>query len=188
MSSRKGTKRTIIEIDPPAQDLRLMGQRERSRARGTDSTSPVLTRQDHSTSPGLRGGNGENQWIHDFDGSGFGWPRPIRESKCGCRLDLRLRRERTLEAMTHRKHQSETERALGPWHQRVRIQLGTARRRRQGKGRYFNELQLVAGELDYGQLVHQRRQPNQNLRLKRHRQQWYSRWPQQFKRREVSPW
>ena len=55
MSSRKGTKRTIIEIDPPAQDLRDLGQRECSRARRTDSTSPVLTRQDHSTSSGLQG-------------------------------------------------------------------------------------------------------------------------------------
>ena len=72
MSSRKGTKRTIIEIDPPAQDLRVLGQIERTlgnvshkkvcgfcnfthRARGTDSTSPVLTRQDHLTSSGLQG-------------------------------------------------------------------------------------------------------------------------------------
>ena len=55
MSSRKGTKRTIVEIDPPAQDLRLLGQRERSRARGTDSTSPVLTRQGQSISSGLQG-------------------------------------------------------------------------------------------------------------------------------------
>ena len=55
MSSRKGTKRNIIEKNPPAQDLRDLGQRERSRARGTDSTSPVLTRQDHSTSSGLQG-------------------------------------------------------------------------------------------------------------------------------------
>ena len=55
MSSRKGTKRAIIEIDPPAQDLRVLGQRERSRARGTDSTSPVLTRQDQSISSGLQG-------------------------------------------------------------------------------------------------------------------------------------
>ena len=30
MSSRKGTKRTIIEIDPPAQDLRVLGQIERT--------------------------------------------------------------------------------------------------------------------------------------------------------------
>ena len=54
MSTRKGTKRTIIEIDPPAQDLRVLRREDRSRARGTDSTSPVLTRQDHSTSSGLR--------------------------------------------------------------------------------------------------------------------------------------
>ena len=55
MSSRKGTKRAIIEIDPPAQDPRVLGQRERSRARGTDSTSPVLTRQGQSISSGLQG-------------------------------------------------------------------------------------------------------------------------------------
>jgi hypothetical protein len=50
-----GTTRAIIEIDPPAQDLRVLGQRERSRARGTDSTSPVLTRQGQSISSGLQG-------------------------------------------------------------------------------------------------------------------------------------
>jgi len=55
MSSRKGTKRAIIEIDPPAQDLRVLGQRERSRARGTDSTSPVFTRQGQLISSGLQG-------------------------------------------------------------------------------------------------------------------------------------
>ena len=53
MSSRRGTKRTIIDIDPPAQDPRDLGQGERSRARRNDSTSPALTRQDHSTSSGL---------------------------------------------------------------------------------------------------------------------------------------
>ena len=60
MSSRKGTKRTIIEIDPPAQDPRDLGQGERSRARRNDSTSPALTRQDHSTSSRLQGATAGN--------------------------------------------------------------------------------------------------------------------------------
>ena len=53
MSSRRGTKRNIIEIDHPGQEQTL-GQRERSRARRADTTSPVLTRQDRPSSSGLR--------------------------------------------------------------------------------------------------------------------------------------
>ena len=53
MSSRKGTKRGIIEIDHPGQEQHL-GQRESSRARRADTTSPVLTRQDRPSSSGLR--------------------------------------------------------------------------------------------------------------------------------------
>ena len=53
MSSRKGTKRSIIEIEHPGQEQTL-GQRESSRARRADTTSPVLTRQDRPSSSGLR--------------------------------------------------------------------------------------------------------------------------------------
>ena len=53
MSSRKGTKRNIIEIEHPGQEQHL-GQRESSRARRADTTSPVLTRQDRPSSTGLR--------------------------------------------------------------------------------------------------------------------------------------
>ena len=51
MSSRKGTKRSIIEIEHPGQEQTL-GQRER--VVEPDTTSPVLTRQDRPSSYGLR--------------------------------------------------------------------------------------------------------------------------------------
>ena len=50
MSNKKGTKRTIID---PGQEQNL-GQRESGRDRRSDTTSPVLTRQDRPNSSGLR--------------------------------------------------------------------------------------------------------------------------------------
>ena len=53
MSNKKGTKRQIIEIEDPGQEQNL-GQRESGRARRSNTTFPVLTRQDRPSSSGLQ--------------------------------------------------------------------------------------------------------------------------------------